>query len=154
MQGWGCQGYSGLVKLTLFVLDFGAILKCSWRGMWRSCTRPTRAPSLHWALPMEILSMLAAAAASVWLSSFRSVLVPWDRVRYFSLNRNKYVPLPLSYLSSLMQNFEHKFKKHYAKHYYLKMILFFLYFVWFVHQFNQELLKYKEHLNHKSHNLI
>lgn len=55
VQSWGCRAFSGLVNLTLFVPNFRATLKCSWRGMWRSCTHPTRAPSLHWVFPMEIL---------------------------------------------------------------------------------------------------
>lgn len=51
-----------------------------------------------------------------------------------------------------MQNFEHEFQVNYAKHY-LKMILS-IFSILFVHHFNQELLKHKEHLNHKKHNLI
>ncbi len=38
----------------------------------------TKAPSLHWALPMELLNMLDTAAYSVQLSSFVSMSSPQD----------------------------------------------------------------------------
>lgn len=58
--------------------------------MWRSSTHPDRLrmfspglwrqknPSLHWALPMELLNISDTAAYSVWLSSFVSMSSPQD----------------------------------------------------------------------------
>lgn len=93
---WTSLAWRNVATLIGKALRVAEAFKCSWKGMWRSSTHPDRLrmfspglwrqknPSLHWALPMELLNILDTAAYSVWLSSFVSMSSPQDHCQFLS----------------------------------------------------------------------
>lgn len=93
---WTSLAWRNVATLIGKALRAAEAFKCSWKGMWRSSTHPDRLrmfspglwrqknPSLHWALPMELLNILDTAAYSVRLSSFVSMSSPQDHCQFLS----------------------------------------------------------------------